>query len=230
MTLHLLTFNQLPILEQLQLEERLLRLDDRNFCLINKGSNRSIVMGISGKAELLIDLPEARKKNVPLIKRFSGGGTVIVDENTLFVTFIFSSKTHDFPAYPERIHALFTKLYQEVFLDLPFAFKENDYLLENRKCGGNAQYIKRNRWLHHTSFLWDFEKANMQLLLHPPKTPSYRAGRDHCEFLCKLKDFFDKKETLEQRLIETLQKRYRLQKLNPSFSFQEETRLTTTLI
>jgi lipoate-protein ligase A len=28
------------------------------------------------------------KDSIPVIKRFSGGGTVIVDENTLFVTFV----------------------------------------------------------------------------------------------------------------------------------------------
>lgn len=43
-----------------------------------------------------------------------------------------------------------------------------------RKFGGNAQAITRQRWLHHTSFLWDFKPENMQLLKAPVRAPDYR--------------------------------------------------------
>ncbi len=49
MTFHLLQLQNMPILEQLRLEEALLRADDRNWILINRGSPPAIVMGISGK-------------------------------------------------------------------------------------------------------------------------------------------------------------------------------------
>lgn len=45
------------------------------------------------------------------------------------------------------------------------------------KFGGNAQTISKNRFLHHTSFLWDFDSRNMELLAHPPKAPKYREVR-----------------------------------------------------
>src|SRR3972149_4286719 len=100
MKLHLIQTQGMPIYEQLLLEEALLRLDDKNYCLINEGSPPAIVMGISGKAEELVDLPFC---TVPILRRFSGGGTVVVDENTLFVSFIFGKHVHPFPAYPEPI-------------------------------------------------------------------------------------------------------------------------------
>jgi lipoate-protein ligase A len=43
-----------------------------------------------------------------------------------------------------------------------------------RKFGGNAQAITSRRWLHHTSFLWDFDPGNMALLTNPAKQPEYR--------------------------------------------------------
>jgi lipoate-protein ligase A len=46
-----------------------------------------------------------------------------------------------------------------------------------RKFGGNAQAITNKRWLHHTSFLWDFDPANMAALLNPAKQPDYRQVR-----------------------------------------------------
>lgn len=36
------------------------------------------------------------------------------------------------------------------------------------------QAITRSRWLHHTTFLWDFDDANMRLLKHPDRAPAYR--------------------------------------------------------
>ncbi len=52
-----------------------------------------------------------------------------------------------------------------------------DYIFGDRKFGGNAQAITRRRWLHHTSFLWDFRDDRMALLQHPEKAPEYRAVR-----------------------------------------------------
>ena len=36
------------------------------------------------------------------------------------------------------------------------------------------QAITRGRWLHHTTFLWDFDDAHMALLRHPDRAPAYR--------------------------------------------------------
>ncbi|KAL2621241.1 hypothetical protein R1flu_001446 [Riccia fluitans] len=75
----------------LTLEELLLRTSADNWCLLNDGTSPpSIVMGISGKPEKLLEVEKVVKDGVPVIKRFSGGGTVIVDEGTLFVTLICS--------------------------------------------------------------------------------------------------------------------------------------------
>jgi lipoate-protein ligase A len=47
-------------------------------------------------------------------------------------------------------------------------------VLGERKFGGNAQAITSKRWLHHTSFLWDFQARSMELLTNPAKQPAYR--------------------------------------------------------
>jgi len=44
----------------------------------------------------------------------------------------------------------------------------------DRKFGGNAQSITKNRWVHHTSFLWDYDVKNMSYLKLPAKVPQYR--------------------------------------------------------
>ncbi|MES2344425.1 MAG: lipoate--protein ligase family protein [Chlamydiota bacterium] len=216
MTLHLLHLKDCPIFEQLQMEEALLCSDDRNFCIINEGSSPAIVMGISGKPELLIHKETLDANPIPVIKRFSGGGTVIVDENTLFVTFVFAKSSHSFAAYPEPIMRWTEEIYKDVFALPEFALRENDYVIGERKCGGNAQYIKKQRWLHHTSFLFNFDPHRMDYLLHPPKTPNYRAGRKHSDFLCTLSEHFPTKEHFITALKNTLAQRFILAAATPA--------------
>lgn len=196
-----------PIFEQLQIEEALLRVDDHNYCIINEGSPPAIVMGISGKPVQLIDLEKIGHDPIPVIKRYSGGGTVVVDEDTIFVSFLCNKKDHDFAPYPEPIMRWSEEIYQEV-LGLPeFSLRENDYVLGERKFGGNAQYLRKDRWLHHTTFLWDYQSERMDLLLHPRKTPSYRVGRSHEEFVTRLKEHVSKERFVE-KLKGALAKRY----------------------
>ncbi|KAK9826945.1 hypothetical protein WJX74_001262 [Apatococcus lobatus] len=150
----LLRLAGVPILQQLHIEQALLRTDSQNWLVVNDGSSvPAIVMGISGKAEELVHIDKAIEAKVNVIKRFSGGGTVPI-----------------FCPYGN------------------FRLACHDYVFDENKFGGNAQAITKQRWLHHTSFLWDFEDKRMALLQHPARVPPYRKGREHLQFLLRLKD------------------------------------------
>ncbi|MBI3211334.1 MAG: lipoate--protein ligase family protein [Simkania negevensis] len=211
--LHLLHLRSHPIYEQLKIEELLLRTDERNWCIFNEGSPPAIVMGISGKVEELINLEKNSFSLLPVIKRFSGGGTVVVDFDTLFVSFIFQKKHYPLPLYPEPILRWSEEFYQKAFAIPTFQLKENDYVIGNQKCGGNAQYIRKSSFVHHTTFLWDFQKKQMDLLLHPPKAPSYRKGRSHEEFLCRLKEYLPSQEHFFSLLKAALSKNYQIEEI-----------------
>jgi len=202
--LYLISLHNTPIYQQLQLEEQLLRAEEGNFCIINRGSPRAIVMGISGQIETLLDVPKVAKDAIPIIQRFSGGGTVIVDEHTLFISFIFAKQSIPINPYPEPIIRWTSELYKGAWNIPGFTFSENDYTIADQKCGGNAQYIQKNRWLHHTSFLWDYDEANMEYLLLPPKRPHYRGSRTHSAFLTRLKHHAPSADSLIHSLVQTL--------------------------
>jgi len=205
-----------PILKQLQLEEALLRTDKRNFFLANFGSPPAIVMGISGKSEELLNETALEKAPIPVLRRFSGGGTVVVDENTLFFTFLFSKETHPFPLFPEPIHRWAAEVYQTAWNLPAFSLRENDYAIGDKKCGGNAQYITKDRWLHHTSFLWDYRDERMDYLKLPAKRPQYRLDRGHSDFLCRLSSYRKDPAALTAELKEALSKRFSLIEIDPS--------------
>ena len=200
----LLRLRNVPILRQLRMEEALFRADARSWLIINEWSadggtcslsgethsaadSVAIVLGISGKPEELVHTERAAAAGVPLIKRFTGGGTVIVDTNTLFVSFIAAAEAlPEVGAYPEPILRWTSDVYADALERCGvegFATHANDYCLGDRKFGGNAQSISGKRWLHHTSLLWDYEPERMSLLQLPTRRPAYRADRPHGDFV-----------------------------------------------
>ena len=202
----LLRLNSSPIYEQLLIEEALLRTDTGNWCLINTGSPPAIVLGISGKPEQMI----SPHNTLPVIRRFSGGGTVVVDENTTFVTFIVNNNEINIAGCPKRLMEWSHAFYKPVFGEIPYQLQENDYAIGLKKIGGNAQYLRKDRWLHHTTFLWDYMQERMESLQHPPKMPAYRANRPHSEFLSKLKDYFPSREEFHKRIEDQLRQDFRI--------------------
>jgi len=200
--IYLLRLESVPIFEQLQIEEALLRSNKRNWVLVNHRSPPACVLGISGKINELLNQELLEKKPLPIIRRFSGGGTVVVDEETLFFTLICQHSDVNVPPFPKKILGWTEKLFAPLFKKQDFALRENDYVFGEKKFGGNAQYITKDRWLHHTSFLWDFSKERMQYLLQPQRQPAYRSNREHDDFLCCLKELFPSKEILINGLIE----------------------------
>jgi lipoate---protein ligase len=198
--LNVLDLKEIPIFEQLQIEEALLRADTRNWCLINHGSPPAIVMGISSKVDDLIDLERWRERPIPLIRRFSGGGTVIIDEKSVFVTFICSTSFAKVPSFPQSIMRWTEPFYRPLFESNSFALRDNDYVLGDRKFGGNAQSIVKNRWLHHSSLLWDYDDIMMMLLKNPAKAPAYRKQREHKDFLCRLNEHWESPEAMKKAI------------------------------
>ena len=205
MNLNLIHTSNKDILSQLQLEEALTKANDESWCIINEGSPKYIVMGISNKKEDLLNISRIEKDKIKIIRRFSGGGTVIIDENSIFITFIFSKKHLPF-SFPNEIFKWTEEFYKNIFGLIPICCIDNDYVINNKKCCGNAQYIKKDRWLHHSCFLWDYNINNMQYLKIPQKAPSYRKNRGHKDFLHKINQYFPSKKAFINKIKELLKK------------------------
>lgn len=201
---NLLRLRNVPILDMLRMEEALFRADKNSWLITNEwsadggtcalsGLQRApseaiaIVLGISGKPEELVHTERAAAESVPLIKRFTGGGTVVVDTDTLFVSFISAADAlPEVRAYPEPILAWTGDVYADALARCGidgFRTNANDYCIGQLKFGGNAQSISGKRWLHHTSLLWDYTPARMGLLTLPTRRPAYRADRPHGDFV-----------------------------------------------
>jgi lipoate-protein ligase A len=208
------------ILDQLHLEEYLLRDSVANWCIIAEGSSEpSVVLGVSAQTEEWVDRKEWEKKPIRLIKRFTGGGTVVVDEKTLFITLILNGEEFGVQPIPQELLQWTGGVYREVFGE-KFAIRENDYIFcdgadGGRKFGGNAQYFKRQRYVHHTSFLFAYEPDRMRYLKHPRKQPEYRQERKHGDFLTTLVEHGFKMDTTIENFKRVIHERFGLLELNP---------------
>ncbi|KDD75546.1 hypothetical protein H632_c624p1 [Helicosporidium sp. ATCC 50920] len=190
-TVRVLRLRQVPIVEHLRLEEALMRATKDNWFVINDGTpDPAIVLGISGKPEELVHTEAAAAAGVPLVKRFTGGGTVLVDQDTIFTGLVMGTRSlPGVEPFPRPIMRWSEGFFAPAFASLgAFALRENDYVFGELKFGGNAQAISRDRWVHHTSFLWRFDPARMRLLKQPARAPDYRRGRAHEAFVRGLED------------------------------------------
>jgi lipoate-protein ligase A len=197
MSIKILQLENTPIEEQLKIEEDLLRNDPHPYVIIGTNLPTAIVMGSSQKKEDVIDLKKAYEQKIPIIQRFSAGGCVLLDKDSIVVSFILNKKNVGVDLFPQTLMKWSIDFYQKAHLLPDLDLQGNDYTLKDRKIGGNAQYIKRDRFVHHTSFLWDFCPEKMEVLLHPPKEPCYRNKRPHQEFLTTIKPHLSKEGFIE---------------------------------
>ena len=68
------------------------------------------------KRDELIHVEEAKKTGIQVIKRFSGGGTVVVDHNTVFATLIMQAEAvPGVECYPRPVMKWSEGFYRNVF-------------------------------------------------------------------------------------------------------------------
>uniref|UniRef100_A0A1D1ZP07 BPL/LPL catalytic domain-containing protein n=1 Tax=Auxenochlorella protothecoides TaxID=3075 RepID=A0A1D1ZP07_AUXPR len=158
------------------------------------------------KPEVMVHEVAARKAGVTLIRRFTGGGTVVVDSDTLFTGLIMGvDEVPGLEPFPRPIMKWTEDLFKPVFGKYgDFALREHDYVFKDVKFGGNAQAISKRRFVHHTSLLWRFDPDRMALLQHPARTPEYRQGRPHHRFITPLQDHVPSRPHLLDQLTASL--------------------------
>lgn len=150
-----------------------------------------VVVGYANEIAREVHLDACRKRNIPVLRRCSGGGTVLQGPGSLNYALCLrfeedgplASITASNRFIMERHRQLFEQLLQRP-VDVE---GHTDLAIAGRKFSGNAQRRKRRSLLFHGSFLLGLDLSAMgELLPMPSKQPDYRGDRSHAEFVCNV--------------------------------------------
>jgi lipoate-protein ligase A len=147
----------------------------------------AVVLGSGGKLADDVDEAACAAAGVPVLRRSSGGGTVLLGSGCLCYTLVLAYGRHE--ALGE-IRPSYRWVLERVLAALGVAGEVagvSDLALAGRKFSGNAQQRKRDHLLHHGTILYAADLALVgRYLRQPPRQPEYRAGREHAAFLRNL--------------------------------------------
>ncbi|HXG47395.1 MAG TPA: lipoate--protein ligase family protein [Methylomirabilota bacterium] len=147
-----------------------------------------VVVGYGNHVDLEVNVAQCRADGVPILRRCSGGGTVLQGPGCLNYAVVLPltaepaltnvSATNRF--FMTRIVRALSRVTRR-----PVAVMgHTDLAIGGLKFSGNAQRRKARHVLFHGTFLIDFDLPLIGRYLPPPsREPAYRAGRAHGDFL-----------------------------------------------
>jgi lipoate-protein ligase A len=150
----------------------------------------AVVLGSGGRLADDVDEAVCTAEGVPIVRRSSGGGTVLLGRGCLLYTLVLS-----FERDPELTDI--RRSYRFILGRIAEALAEgvgplepagiSDLVHADRKFSGTAQQRKRSFLLHHGTLLYDMDLSQVpRYLREPPRQPDYRGGRSHLAFVGNL--------------------------------------------
>ncbi len=151
-----------------------------------------IVLGKTSCLNSDVDCFCAMRDRVPVLRRFSAGGTVMQGKGCLNFTLILSkdrdpqlaSVNTSYRFILGKVIDGLRALEVEAVLHPPCDLAVAGH---DRKFSGNAQRRGRKVILHHGTILCDYDLSLVQRYLRmPAKAPAYRASREHADFMVNI--------------------------------------------
>src|SRR5262249_5414016 len=147
----------------------------------------AIVLGACSRVADDVVLDTCKADSIPLFRRTSGGGTVVIGPGVLCVTLILPVDAAPGLSRVDLAHAYaLAKIAAAIRTSgSPVTvLGRGDLVIANRKFGGSAQRRLRSWFMVHCSILYEFPLARITRYLKlPRRQPDYRAGRSHHDFL-----------------------------------------------
>ena len=151
-----------------------------------------VVLGRIGREEIDVNSAKVQEDNIPVLRRSSGGGTVLQGPGCLNYSVILSKQKHPElndlrKSYEwisakviDALHNSGVEVYFRPTSDLATGSGE-------KKFSGNAQRRGKNYILHHGTILYNFDLSLITRYLNMPQDiPEYRKHRPHTDFVTNI--------------------------------------------
>jgi lipoate-protein ligase A len=151
-----------------------------------------VVVGYGNEISKEVDAASCKQNNIPILRRCTGGGTVLQGPGVLNYSLILQVEAAEALGSIAGANRYIMERHRSALGDLLGSPVEvcghTDLAIGGLKFSGNAQRRKKRWLLFHGSFLLDLDLGLIQKVLPmPSKQPDYRRGRRHSEFLMNLK-------------------------------------------
>jgi lipoate---protein ligase len=150
----------------------------------------AVVLGASRSLRDEVHEDACRADGVPILRRVSGGGTVVIGPGTLNISVILPQTAAPGLWAVDTAHRFVLDRITGSIGRAGAAIElrgTGDLTMGGRKCGGSAQRRLKRSFLVHCTILLDFAIDRIARYLKvPERQPAYRAGRSHLEFLTNL--------------------------------------------
>lgn len=120
----------------------------------------SIIVGKHQNTLAEINLPFVLKRNIPVIRRLSGGGTVYHDDGNVNFCFIRNGSEGHLVNFREFTLPILEFL-QSKGLDA-YLGEKNELRIDKYKFSGNAEHLVKNRIMHHGTLLYNSNLQNLE--------------------------------------------------------------------
>ncbi len=147
-----------------------------------------VVLGRSSKHDLEVNLDFCKSQDIPVIRRCSGGATILTAENCLMYAVVLSYQANPTIRMLDVAHQFVMSKVQRAISQCGVStdFQGTcDLTIGNRKVSGNALRCKRNWLVYHGTLIC--EGMDLELISKclgaPKRQPEYRQGRSHADFL-----------------------------------------------
>ncbi len=156
-----------------------------------ESSELFIVLGRIGNPAADLCVAQIIADQIPVLRRSSGGGTVLQGKGCLNYTLILSKERPEIPDLRRSYQFILGRVIAALkALNIEAVCRPlSDIALakNNKKISGNAQKRSKKFILHHGTLLYGFDlKKIADYLTMPKDVPEYRQNRSHLEFVANI--------------------------------------------
>ena len=147
----------------------------------------AVVLGSGGIVADDVNIESCNRDGVPIARRSSGGGTVLLGRGCLLYSLVLDMESNSALAGISTSYEFIMRRMAAALAVGATVEGACDLAIAGLKFSGNAQQRKRRFLLHHGTILLNFDLTQTSRYLKlPPRQPEYRAGRDHGAFIRNL--------------------------------------------